>query len=133
MKQLESLTKRNKETKLSKNSKLYKATIKAIQDKKGEKIVVLDLRKIPESVADFFIICEGNSTPQIRAIAGEIEDAVKEFCGEGVFHKEGIQKLQWVLIDYVNVVIHIMMPEQRAFYNLEELWSDAAIEEINYI
>ncbi len=133
MKQLESLTKRNKETKLSKNSKLYETTIKAIQDKKGEKIVVLDLRKIPESVADFFIICEGTSTPQIRGIADEIEDAVKKSCGESVFHKEGIQKLQWVLIDYVNIVIHIMLPEQRVFYNLEELWSDASTEEINYI
>ena len=130
MKQLESLTKRSKETKLSKNSKLYKTVIKAIQDKKGENIVVLDLRKIPEAVADFFIICEGTSTPQIRAIASEIEDKVKEASGEGVFHKEGFQNLQWVLMDYVNIVIHIMMPEPRAFYSLEEMWSDATIEEI---
>lgn len=130
MKQLESLTKRSKETKLSKNSKLYKTVIKAIQDKKGENIVVLDLRKIPEAVADFFIICEGTSTPQIRAIASEIEDKVKEECGEGVFHKEGFQNLQWVLMDYVNIVTHIMMPEPRAFYSLEEMWSDASREEM---
>ena len=116
---------------LTKNSKLFKTIIAAIQEKKGENIVSLDLRKITEAVSDFFIICEATSQPQVRAIAENIEYLVKENCGEQVFHKEGFQHLHWVLMDYVNVVVHIMLPENRKFYNLEEMWSDAIIEEHN--
>jgi ribosome-associated protein len=129
---LEVLAKRKKGTgRLNKNSKIYKSIIRAIQDKKGEHIVSLDLRKIPEAVADFFIICEANNQPQIRAITDYVEDQVKKNCGENPYHYEGKQNMQWVLIDYVNVVVHIMMPEQRRFYKLEEMWSDAPLEEHN--
>ncbi len=130
MEPLASLTKRrNLSGKLTKNSKLFKSIIAAIQEKKGENIVSLDLRKIPEAVADFFIVCEATSQPQVKAIADNIEERVKENCGENVFHKEGFQSMQWVLVDFVNVVIHIMQPETRKFYNLEEMWSDAVVEE----
>lgn len=129
MEPLASLTKRrNLSGKLTKNSKLFKSIIAAIQEKKGENIVSLDLRKIPEAVADFFIVCEATSQPQVKAIADNIEEHVKENCGENVFHKEGFQSMQWVLVDFVNVVIHIMQPETRKFYNLEEMWSDAVVE-----
>src|SRR5690606_9585286 len=102
---LASLTKRRKLAgKLTKKSKLFKTIIAAIQEKKGEHIVSLDLRKIPEAVADFFIICEATSQPQVKAIADNVEDLVKENCGENVFHKEGFQHMQWVLVDFVNVV-----------------------------
>lgn len=128
MEPLASLTKRrNLSGKLTRNSKLFKSIITAIQEKKGEHIVSLDLRKIPEAVADFFIVCEGTSQPQVKAIADNIEETVKENCGENVFHKEGFQGLQWVLVDFVNVVVHIMQPETRKFYNLEEMWSDAVV------
>lgn len=116
-------------TRLNRNSKIIKAIIKAIQEKKGEHIVSLDLRKISEAVADFFIICEASNQPQIRAIADAVEEHVKKSSGELPFHFEGRQNLQWVLIDYVNVVVHIMLPESRKFYKLEEMWSDAAAEE----
>jgi len=116
---------------LNRNSKIVKTILRAIQEKKGENIVSLDLRKIPEAVADFFIICEANNQPQIRAITDFVEQQVKTNCGENPYHYEGKQNLQWVLIDYVNVVVHIMMPEQRKFYKLEELWSDAPMEEHN--
>lgn len=130
MEPLEALANRKKGTaRLNKNSKLYKTIIRAIQDKKGEQIVSLDLRKIPEAVADFFIICSANNQPQIRAIADAVEDSVKKNCAESPYHYEGKQNLQWVLIDYVNVVVHIMMPEQRKFYKLEEMWNDAPLEE----
>lgn len=130
MEPLASLTKRrNLSGKLTKNSKLFKSVIAAIQEKKGENIVSLDLRKIPEAVADFFIVCEATSQPQVKAIADNIEERVKENCGENVFHKEGFQSMQWVLVDFVNVVIHIMQPETRKFYNLEEMWSDAVVDE----
>ena len=116
-------------TRLTRSSKIFKTIIKAIKDKKGEHIVSLDLRKIPEAVADFFIICEATSQPQIRAIADQVEDEVKKQTGENPYHLEGKENLQWVLIDYVNIVVHVMLPESRKFYKLEEMWSDAALEE----
>ena len=124
-------TRRKAPARLAKSSKIYKAIIRAIQEKKGEHIVSLDLRKIPEAVADFFVICEANNQPQIRAISDSIEEEVKERCGELPYRHEGKQNLQWVLIDYVNIVIHIMTGETRKFYKLEEMWSDAPLEEHN--
>jgi ribosome-associated protein len=111
--------------KLTRNSKIFKAIIKAIQDKKGEHILSLDLRKIPEAVSDFFIICQANSNTQLKAIADFVEEEVKNNCGEAPYKHEGRQAQQWILIDYVNVVVHIMLPEPRKFYQLEEMWSDA--------
>ncbi|HYO21517.1 MAG TPA: ribosome silencing factor, partial [Flavisolibacter sp.] len=99
-------TRKKAPARLTKASKIYKAIIRAIQDKKGENIVSLDLRKIPEAVADFFIICEANNQPQIRAISDSIEMEVKQKCGELPYRHEGKQNLQWVLIDYVNIVVH---------------------------
>ena len=125
------LTNRKKKSavRLTRNSKIIKTIIAAIQEKKGENIISLDLRKINEAVADFFIVCEAGSQPQIRAIAENIENKVKEKSDESPYHHEGYQNLQWVLIDYVNVVVHVMLAETRKFYKLEEMWSDAAAEE----
>ena len=117
--------------KLTKNSKIFKAIIHAIQEKKGENIVSLDLRKIPEAVSDFFIICEANNNTQLKAIADFIEEDVKIKCSEAPYKHEGRQAQQWILIDYVNVVVHIMLPEPRKFYQLEEMWSDAPMTEHN--
>src|ERR1700751_4901567 len=114
--------KRNSVARLTRNSKIFKTIIQAIQDKKGEKIVSLDLRKIPEAVADFFIICQANNNVQLKAIADNIEEEVKEKCGERPYKHEGRQAQQWILVDYVNVVVHIMLPEPRKFYQLEEMW-----------
>ena len=121
--------KTNKSVRLAKNSKIIKAIIQAVQEKKGEKIISLDLRKIPEAVADFFIVCEAGSTTQVRAIADFIEHEVKKKCAEAPYMHEGRQVLQWVIIDYINVVVHIMLPDSRRFYKLEEMWSDAFVEE----
>ena len=132
MEQLAVLTTRKKKSaaRLTKKSKIIKTIIAAIQEKKGKNIISLDLRKINEAVADFFIICEAGNQPQIKAIAENVEQKVKEKCGEDPYHHEGYQNLQWVLTDYVNVVVHVMLPETRKFYKLEEMWSDAATEEI---
>ena len=124
-----STRKKSTVTKLTKSSKLFKTIIKAIQEKKGENIVSLDLRKIHEAVADFFIICEASNPQQIRAIGESIEEEVKKNCDEVAYKHEGYQALQWVLIDYVNIVVHVMLPEPRKFYQLEEMWSDAQREE----
>ena len=130
MEPLEVLANRKKGlARLNRNSKIFKTIIRAIQEKKGENLVSLDLRKIPEAVADFFIICEANNQPQIRAISDFVEEEVKKKCSEAPYHYEGKQNLQWVLIDYVNIVVHVMIPESRKFYKLEEMWSDAVMEE----
>jgi ribosome-associated protein len=113
-------------TALTRNSKIFKTIIKAIQDKKGENIISLDLRKIPEAVADFFIICEATSTTQVKAISDNIEVVLKDELEETPYKHEGHQALQWVIIDYVNIVVHVMLPDTRKFYRLEEMWSDAA-------
>ncbi len=130
MSTLSLLTSQSKETKaisrINRNSKLFKTILNAILEKKGENTVSLDLRKIPEAVADFFIICEATSTTQVRAIADNIEVKVRELCNEAPYRHEGMNALQWVLVDYVNVVVHIFQPETRKFYRLEEMWSDAA-------
>ena len=110
---------------LTKNSKIFKAIIKAIQEKKGKNIISLDLRKIPEAVSDFFIICSAGSNTQVKAIAEFVEDQTSRKCGEIPFKHEGLQASQWVLIDYINVVVHVMQEEPRNFYRLEEMWSDA--------
>lgn len=129
MSTLSVLNTRSKETKsisrINRNSKLFKTILKAIQEKKAENIVSLDLRKIPEAVADFFIICEAGSTIQVKAIADNIELQVKQHCDESPYHHEGMTALHWVLVDYVNVVVHIFHSETRKFYRLEEMWSDA--------
>ena len=127
MNNLEALKSRKKNslTRLSRSSKIFKSIINAIHEKKGENVVSLDLRKIPEAVADFFIICEANNSTQLKAIADFVEHDVKEKTGEAVYKHEGKQGLQWILIDYVNVVVHVMLTETRKFYQLEEMWSDA--------
>jgi ribosome-associated protein len=121
--------KRKSATRLTKSSKIIKTIISAIQEKKGENIISLDLRKIDEAVTDFFIICEADNQPQVRAIGENVEAMVKEKCDENPFHREGYSTLQWVLVDYVNVVVHVMLPETRKFYRLEDMWSDAAASE----
>jgi len=128
---LNALSNRKKSSvvRITRNSKIFKTIIHAIQEKKGEKIISLDLRKIPEAVADFFIICQAGNTTQLRAIADFVETEVKEKCLETAYKHEGRQGQQWILIDYVNVVVHVMLPEPRKFYRLEEMWSDAPLME----
>ncbi len=123
--------KKNTTSRLTRNSKIFKAIINAIQERKGDNIVSLDLRKIPEAVADFFVICEVNNSTQLKAIADHVEDEVKIKCDENPFKHEGRQGLQWILIDYVNIVVHVMLTEPRKFYQLEEMWSDAPMMEHN--
>jgi ribosome-associated protein len=127
LEQLSALKNRPKSTvnQLTRSSKIFKTIIQAIQDKKGENIISLDLKKIHEAAADFFIICEANNTTQLKAIADNIEYEVKHKLGELPYKSEGKNAAQWLLIDYINVVVHVMHPESRNFYQLEEMWSDA--------
>lgn len=121
--------KRKMVARTTKNSKIFKTIVQAIQAKKGENIVSIDLRKIPEAVADFFIVCEAGSTNQVKAIADSVTIDMESICAELPYKHEGRQSLQWVIIDYVNVVVHVMLPESRRFYKLEDMWSDAPQDE----
>ncbi|MEP6844864.1 MAG: ribosome silencing factor [Panacibacter sp.] len=123
--------KKSSVTRLTRNSKIFKSIISAIHQKKGEQIISLDLRKIPEAVTDFFVICQATSNTQVKAIADSIQDFVRKNCDETPYKHEGQQTSQWILIDYVNIVVHIMQPDARKFYRLEEMWSDAALTEHN--
>lgn len=116
-------------TRINRNSKIFKTIIHAIHEKKAEKIVSLDLKKIPEAVTDFFVICEATNPIQLKAIADFVEEEVKKKCGEAPYKHEGRKGEQWILIDYVNIVVHIMLEEPRHFYRLEEMWNDASITE----
>jgi len=104
--------------------------VKGILEKKGENIVKLDLKGLDGAITDHFVICEANSSTQIDAIKDSIEDVVRKETGEKPWHVEGTSNLEWVLLDYVNVVAHIFDREKRAHFDLEGLWADAKVTEI---
>ncbi len=115
---------------MNKTDELAAAIVDAIQEKKGEKIVQMDLRGLDGAVTDMFIVCEANSSTQINAIKDSIDKEVRKNIGDKPWHIEGTQNLEWVLIDYVNVVAHVFEKEMRSFYDIEGLWADAKIKEI---
>lgn len=106
-------------------AELNQTIIQAIQSVKGKKIILLDLRDLKDTPTDFFIICEGDSSVQVKAIAQKVYTEVKDKMGELPNHIEGKEKALWILVDYFTTVVHIFYPETREFYELEELWSDA--------
>jgi ribosome-associated protein len=94
-------------------------------EKKAENIRILDLRNVPGASADFFVISHADNDKQVEAIARSLEDEVKKNTGQTPWHREGFQNLQWVLVDYIDVVAHVFLEEKRHFYNIEGLWGDA--------
>lgn len=109
---------------------LTRLAVEAMLDRKATDIAVLDLRESGGSVADYFVIATGGSDRQIRAVANAVDAQIKEEAGERPWHKEGFEHLQWVLLDYVDVVVHIFSEEKRSYYDLERLWGDARIERL---
>ncbi len=99
--------------------------IDAIQDIKGKRIVKLDLRNTDDAPTDYFIICEGESTTQVKAISNSIARKVKNELGISPNHVEGLNNAQWILVDFFDTVVHIFHPETRKYYEIEELWNDA--------
>ncbi len=106
---------------------LAASIVRAMQEKKGEEIVVMDMRQV-SGLADYFILCSADSDLQVRALIEHIRKTVRETFEELPWSVEGEDFLQWVLMDYVNVVAHILTPEKRSFYELERLWGDAPME-----
>ncbi len=103
--------------------------VDAMLDKKAHDVVVIDLRGI-SGVAEFFVIGTGDSDLQIRAIANSVRDRIREACGERAWHKEGLDHVKWVLLDYVDLVVHIFSREKREHYDLERLWGEAPAETV---
>ena len=116
---------------MNKSQKLVDSIIKGIQDKKGSGIVVADLTQTDGAVCSYFIICQGNSPTQVEAIAGSVGDYVREAEGEKPVSCTGLGLAQWVAIDFVDVMVHIFLPEAREFYDLEHLWEDAKLTRIS--
>ena len=110
----------------SPSARIVDAVVKGIQEVKGKDIVHLDLREVPNTVCDHFVICHGDSVTQVRSIADSVEHSVKEELGERPWHSEGKGNDEWILLDYVTVVVHVFHREKRAFYAVEDLWADAA-------
>ena len=110
---------------------LTDAVIKGLQDRKAKEIKVLDLTALQGAVADIFVICQGDSSTHVDGLARSVEETVEKETGEIPAHLEGTKNAQWVLIDYISVVVHIFQPEQRQFYGIERLWADADIREID--
>ena len=109
---------------------LIDVIIDALQDTKAENIVCIDMRKLSNAATQFFIICTGNSNTHVAALGGNVERKVRKELKDRPWHTEGYRNAEWVLLDYVHVVVHIFQKEQREFYNLEGLWADAEITEV---
>lgn len=110
---------------------LISVIIKGIDDVKGDDIQLLDLREIENTVCDYFIICSGSSNTQVNAITGSIQKLVSKELKDKPWHIEGQNNSEWILMDYVNVVVHVFQKHIREFYDIESLWGDAIVTEIN--
>ena len=104
--------------------------VEGMLEKKATNVVVMDLREVKHAIADFFIICSGNSDTQIDAISDSIEKEIHKRSKQNPWKREGKENKEWILLDYVDVVAHIFNKEKRIFYGLEELWGDAKITHI---
>jgi ribosome-associated protein len=116
---------------LTSNKALLDTIIKGIFEKKGKEVINIDFKRLNYSICDNFVICHGDSRTQVNAIADAIEEKVKKVLNIKAGHIEGKQNAQWVLIDFIYIVVHIFQKEFRDYYKLEELWGDADIIKID--
>lgn len=119
---------------VKKNSKnlstyLSEIAVQGIQEKKGKDIVRLDLRNVASAVTDYFVVCNADSSTQVKAIADSVEDEVYKATQSEPWRKEGLDNAEWVILDFSDVVVHIFKTEKRDFYGIEELWGDAETTE----
>ncbi len=116
--------------KVAQSDVLLANIIKGIEEVKGNDIDILDLREIDTAVCDYFIICNGTSNTQVNAIVNSIQKTVSKELKDKPWHIEGTDNGEWVLMDYVNIVVHVFQKQIREFYNIEGLWGDAKITTI---
>lgn len=108
------------------SARLVDAVIQGIQEVKGRDIVHLDLREVPNTVCDHFVVCHGDSNTQVEAICRSVLETTRTLADEKPWHTEGERNAEWVLMDFVDVVVHIFHRDKRGYYALEDLWGDAA-------
>jgi ribosome silencing factor RsfS/YbeB/iojap len=116
---------------LTQTDALLESVISGLEEKKAKNISLLDLRDLENRVSDYFVIAEGDSNTHVDAISGSVEEMVKKISNERPYRMEGVENSEWIIIDYVNIVVHIFQREARAYYKLEELWADAKIQHIS--
>lgn len=108
---------------------LVEVVIEGMKKKKTQDITVMDVSDLT-TLTDFFVICSGTSDTQIKAIADSIEEEVLKVAGEKAWKKEGLQARSWIILDFINIVVHVMSKEKREFYSIEQIWNDARISYI---
>ncbi len=111
-------------------SQLVDTIVRGIQEKKGHGVCIIDLRQIDGAIAKYFVICEGNSPTQVEAITESVSDMVRTEMGEKPVNVVGLGLSQWVAMDYVDAMVHVFVHDMRQFYDLENLWQDATITDI---
>ena len=107
------------------SNELITNIINSIEEVKGEEVILIDMKKIDNSPCDYFIICDGSSNTQVNAIVSKIKKNVSKLLSEKPLNIEGLENCKWVLIDYINIVVHVFQKEIRKYYNIESLWGDA--------
>lgn len=116
--------------KIENTDRLIAAIVDALENIKGENIRILDLREIENAVCKYFIICSGGSNTQVNALAGSVQKQVRKSLREKPFQVEGTETAEWVLLDYIDIVVHIFQKSVREYYDIESLWGDAKLTEI---
>ena len=104
---------------------LSEIAVQGIQEKKGHDIVRLDLRELNSSVSDYFVVCNADSSTQVKAIADSVEDEIYKLTQTNPWRKEGQENAEWIILDYFDIVVHIFKTEKRDFFGIEDLWGDA--------
>jgi len=129
---LQVAVKRTTKTKVAKAGaeQLVDAIVHGMEEVKANDIVVMDLRKVSNALSDFFVVCHGNSNTQVKAIADSVEKETFRILNDEPAHSEGERNATWILMDYVNVIVHIFSKDARDFYALEDLWADASVKRI---
>lgn len=118
------------DNKTSDSGKLIELVTEGLKEKKAKDIKVMDVRDLT-TLTDYFVVCHGTSDTQIGALANSVLEKVKEGTGENVWQREGMESRRWIILDYVNVVVHIFNQEKREYYGIERMWSDASITEVS--
>jgi ribosome-associated protein len=112
------------------SEQLVEAVVYGMEELKAQDIVVMDLRKVPNALSDYFVVCHGTSNTQVQAIADSVERETFRMLQDEPSHREGARNATWILMDYVNVIVHIFSKDARGFYALEDLWADASVKRI---
>lgn len=112
---------------MAKTKETLQFIVEGLQEKKGKDIVTVDLTNIEDTICDYMVICQGNSTTQVSALADSVWDSVRKQAGEKPVHSAGENNCEWMALDYADVMVHIFLPETREYYNLENLWADAKL------